>query len=399
MPRPTIRLYFEDAYLVEFEARVVAVREVEGRPAVVLDRTGFYPESGGQLWDLGTIGGAEVLKVLEDGEEVVHVLAKPLEGGTVLGKIDWPRRFDHMQQHTGQHILSQALLEVLGGETKSFHLGAEESTLEIGLAHISEESQDRVERRASEIVFENREVKTYEVARERIGEVPLRRPPKVAGAVRVVEVEGFDHSACGGTHVRRTGEIGLVKILAAERIRGNLRFAFVCGGRALAAFQVRNRAVRDLVGRFNVKPEEVAGSVERLAAELKDLKKALRRTEERLAVREAADYLAKAQGRVIAAVLQEKSPEAARALALSIVRQGTFAVCFGAFSEARSHLVLARAESLAADLRTLVPVLAPLVNGKGGGGPSLVEIAGSREADLSAAVARAADLLGNLSWS
>jgi len=392
----TTRLYFEDAYLTEFEGRVLARLEAEGKPAVVLDRTAFYPESGGQPWDLGTIDGIAVLKVVEDGEAIVHVVEKSPAEETVRGKIDGPRRFDHMQQHTGQHVLSQAFIEVLRGETRSFHLGAEESTLEIGLGTVSEESLDRVERRANEIIFEDRAVKTYFVPQERIAEVPLRRPPKVEGLVRVVEVEGFDFSACGGTHVRRTGEIGLAKILNAERIRGNLRFTFVCGGRALASFQIRNRVVRDLIARFNVRAQDVTASVERLAAELKDLKKSHKKTEERLAGFESADYIAKAQGRIIVAVLEEKSPEAARAMALSIVRQGAFAVCFGARSVTRSHLLLARSESLTADLRTLVPVLAPLVNGKGGGGPSLVEIAGDREADLAAAVARAAALLGNL---
>jgi alanyl-tRNA synthetase len=393
MTTPTTRLYFEDAYRTDFEARVVARLGVEGRPAVVLDRTEFYPESGGQPWDLGALNGISVVRVVEDGEAIVHILEKDVPGDEVQGRIDWARRFDHMQQHTGQHVLSQAFVEVARGETRSFHLGAEESTLEIGLANISDESLDRVERRANEIVFEDRAVKTYFVPQDRISEVPLRRPPKVEGLIRVVEVEGFDFSACGGTHVRKTGETGLIKVLSAERIRGNLRFPFVCGGRALASFQVRNRVVRDLVGRFNVQAKDVPASIERLAAELKDLKKHLKKVDEKLAGFEASEYIAKADGPVIGAVLEEKSPDAARALALSIVRQGSFAVCFGAKSEARSHLLLARSESLAVDLRQIVPVVAPLINGKGGGGPSLIEIAGDRAADLASAVARAVETI------
>jgi alanyl-tRNA synthetase len=392
----TRRLYFEDAYRTEFEARICERLAVEDRPAVVLDRTCFYPESGGQPWDLGTLGGVPVVKVVEEGETIVHVLEKEPAGDEVRGCIDWTRRFDHMQQHTGQHVLSQAFVEVLRGETRSFHLGAEESSLEIGLAMISDESLDRVERRANEVIFENREVKTYFVPPERIAQVPLRRPPKVEGTIRVVEVEGFDYSACGGTHVRRTGEIGLVKVLSAERIRGNLRFTFVCGGRALAAFQTRNRVVRDLVGRFNVQAKDVPASVERLGAELKDLKKSFKRIEEKLAVYEAAEYVSRTDGPVISAILEEKSPDAARALALSVVRRGTFVVCFGVRSETRSHLLVARSESLAVDLRSLVPVVASLLNGKGGGGSSLIEIAGDRDADLAAAVARAVEKIRSL---
>jgi len=393
MPDATTRLYFEDAYRTEFDARIVARLEADGRPAVVLDRTCFYPESGGQPWDLGTLGGIPVVKVIEEGEAIVHLLEREVEGLEVRGRVDWDRRFDHMQQHTGQHLLSHAFVEVLRGETRSFHLGAEESSLEVGLANASDESLARVERRANELIFENLEVKTYFVPPERIAEVPLRRPPKVEGTVRVVEVDGVEYSACGGTHVRRTGEIGQVKILASERIRGNLRFVFVCGRRALAAFELRNRVVRDLVGRFNVQAKDVPASVEKLAAEFKDFKKSQKKTEEKLAGYEAAEYAVRAEGPVIAAVLDDRSPEAARALALSIVRRGAFAVCFGAKSSERGHLLLARSESLAVDLRTLVPLLAPLVQGKGGGGPSLVEIAGGREADLQAAVAAASSLL------
>ncbi len=248
----TRRLFFEDVGLCEFAGRVVERRTVEGKPAVVLDQTAFYAESGGQPWDLGTLNGIPVLQVLDDEGAIVHVLERDVDGESVLGTIDWARRLDHMQQHTGQHVLSQAFIEIVNGETRSFHLGADVSTLEIGIGQISDETLDRVERRANEIVFEDRAVKTYFVPSERIAEVPLRRPPKVEGLVRVVEVEGFDYSACGGTHVRRTGEIGLIKVIASERIRGNVRFTFVCGGRALADSQVKTRVCRGLVGKFNV---------------------------------------------------------------------------------------------------------------------------------------------------
>jgi alanyl-tRNA synthetase len=274
--RMTERLYFEDARKTEFEARVVERLALEGSPGVVLDRTCFYPESGGQPWDLGTLGGARVLRVVEDGEAIVHVLEREAPGDVLRGTIDWPRRFDHMQQHTGQHVLSQAFLEAAAGETRSFHLGPEVSTLEIGLAAASDDLVDRVERRANEVVCEDREIRTFFVPAERIGEVPLRRPPKVQGTIRVVEVRGFDVSACGGTHVGRTGEIGMIKIVGWERIRGNHRFVFVCGGRALAAFEVRARVVRDLVARFNVAPAEIPAQVERMAAEAKAMKRALR---------------------------------------------------------------------------------------------------------------------------
>ena len=387
----THRLYFEDAYQTRFEADVVGRTAVEGRPALILDRTCFYPESGGQPWDKGTIEGVEVLKVVEDGERIVHVLAAEVPASRVKGEIDWAVRFDHMQQHSGQHILSQAFFERMRGETKSFHLGPDVSTLEIGIADAGEEAVSGVERRANEVVFENREIKTYFVPEEKIGGVPLRRPPKVTGLIRVVEADAFDYSACGGTHCRRTGEIGLIKITKWERIRGQIRFEFVCGGRALRDYALKNRILRHMAGQFNVKEADVPASVAKLSEELKALKKQAKKNEEALAVFEAQDLIQKAEGRILRRVFADRSPEGTRFLALHIIRKGPFVALFGAKSESRSHLILACSETLKLDMRRLVPLVSPLVNGRGGGGPSLVEIAGDRDADLVQAVNLAAE--------
>jgi len=391
----TRRLYFDDAYLTEFEAEVIDRLIVENQPALILDQTCFYPESGGQPWDKGTIDGVEVIKVVEDGERIVHVLARDVAAARVKGWIDWATRFDHMQQHSGQHLLSQAFFELLRGETKSFHLGADVSTLEIGLAKAAEEDIERVERRANEVAFENREIKTYFVPEEKIAEIPLRRPPKVSGLIRVVEADKFDYSACGGTHCRRTGEIGIIKITKSERIRGNLRFEFVCGGRALRDYALKNRVVRHLVNQFNVKEADVAPSVAKLTEEMKAVKKQARKSEEALAVFEAQEFIKRAEGKIIQQIFPEKSPEGARFLALNIIRQGELVCLFGAMSESRSHVILACSESLKLDMRRLVPVVSPLINGRGGGGPTLVEIAGDPAADLTAALHRAADFLKN----
>ncbi|MBN2264645.1 MAG: hypothetical protein JW775_02405 [Candidatus Aminicenantes bacterium] len=382
----TKRLYYEDACLTEFEADVVERREHDGRPAVVLDRTAFYPESGGQPWDKGELGGAAVIEVHDLGDAILHVLDRPVGGERLHGRVDWPTRFDHMQQHTGQHVLSQAFFEVLEGETRSFHRGPEVSTLEIGLASASEANLDKVEDRANAIVWEDRAVKISFVPEDRIGEVPLRRPPKKSGLLRVVEVDGFDFSACGGTHVRRTGEIGLVRLGPAEKIRGNLRFEFLCGGRALRDYRAKDRAARRQAASFSCGPADVPAQVEKLAAEAKALKKRARKLEERLAAFEAAEVIRSAPGRIIAAVLEDRTPDEARFLALNVIRSGEFAVAYGAPGGAQGHLIVARSESIPADLRQLVPVVAAVVPVKGGGGPSLVELVTPEKARLSEAV-------------
>jgi alanyl-tRNA synthetase len=389
----TRRLYYEDAYLLEFDAEVLTRTEHDGLPAVTLDRTAFYPESGGQPWDRGMLGGAEVVKVLDLDGGILHVLEREIGAGPAHGRVDRAVRFDHMQQHTGQHVLSQAFWELLKGETLSFHMGPDVSTLEFGLKNITDADWDRVEDRANAVVWENREVKTYFVPEERIGEVPLRRPPKKQGLLRVVEVDGFDCSACGGTHCRRTGEIGLIKLVGIEKIRGNLRFDFLCGGRALGDYRTKDRSVRKLAGAFSCSTGDVAGQVERLAAGEKALRKRARRLEERLAAFEAAEIVRAATGPIISGTLEDKTPEEARFLALNIIKSGEFAVVYGIAAESQGHLILARSESLKPDLRRLVPVVGAVLPVKGGGGPSLVELVTAEKDRLKEAVDAAVDWL------
>jgi alanyl-tRNA synthetase len=391
----THRLYYEDPYRVEFEAEIVERLVSENKPALVLDQTCFYPESGGQPSDQGTIEGVVVIKIVEEGEKIIHVLEREVTAQRIKGQVDWTARFDHMQQHSGQHILSQAFYEILKGETLSFHLGAGSSTVEIGIVKIGEEELGRVEKRANAIILEDRAIKTTSIDQEKIGDIPLRKPPKKKGLIRVVEVDGFDYSACGGTHCRRTGEIGLIKITKWERIRNNLRFEFVCGWRALADYGLKNGIVRQLTGRFSVKEGDVLASLGKLSEDLKASRKLAKKSEEKLAVFEAQEFMTKAEGKIIKEVFAEKTPDSAKFLALTIVKQGDFIVLFAAKSEARSHLILAASENLKIDMRRLVPIISPDINGKGGGSPVFVEIAGDPGADLSAALAKAQAFIKN----
>ena len=344
----TKKLYHEDTYRTEFDARVFERPEIEGRPAVVLDRTAFYPEAGGQSSDRGTLNGVAVIDVLDDEGTIIHVLAAPVEAEPVHGIVDLARRFDRMQQHSGQHVLSQAFYEILKGATLSFHIGDDVSSLEIGVAKISEADLDRVEVRANAVVFDDLEIKTYFVPEDEIGTVPLRKPPKKGedGMIRVVEVDRFDHSACGGTHCRRAGEIGLIKIIKWEKIRGNLRFEFVCGGRALRDYQDKNRTVRHVAAAFSVAERDIPAAIDKTQAEVKALKKRARRLEERVAAFEAGQMAREATGKVIQAVFEDRSPEEARFLALNIIKKGEFAVLFAAPGEGRRQSVPRRSRHL-----------------------------------------------------
>jgi alanyl-tRNA synthetase len=226
----TERLYYSDSYLREFTARVVD-RSSDGL-TVYLDRTAFYPDSGGQPHDLGRIGGAAVLDVVDDGERIAHRTAVPVPDGEAHCSIAWPRRFDHMQQHSGQHVLSAVFEEAFKLRTVSFHLGAESSTIDLEGGSVTPAQLREVERRANAVIWENRSVTVgFEAASDVQG---LRKASEREGPLRIVSVEGLDRSACGGTHVRATGEIGVILLRKAEKIRQSVRVEFLCGGRAVA---------------------------------------------------------------------------------------------------------------------------------------------------------------------
>lgn len=389
MRKETKRLYFENPYRMEFEAQVVERLIYEQKPTLILDQTCFYPESGGQPSDRGVIDGIEVLHVLEENNQVLHILKEDVSSAKILGKIGWQRRFDHMQQHAGQHILSQSLYELYKTETLSFHLGDASSTVEIDLRKIREEEAEETERRANEIVFEDREIKSYFFRDEEISGIPLRKPPKKKGLIRVVEISNFDYSACGGTHPRRTGEIGLIKILKWERIRDNVRFEFVCGRRALEDYMRKNRNLRQLSQKFTAHEQEILASVEKLFVDLKSQKKKNKKKQEKIIQYEAQEVIQRAEGKIIREIFTERTRDEVRFLALNIIKSGEFVVLYGLRSEERVQMILARSETIEMDLRELVLELSSLIKGKGGGSPSLVDITGERIQNLELALDKA----------
>lgn len=229
----TERLYYADCYLPTFEAHVVATRPRDGGILVYLDRSAFYPASGGQPADRGTLGDVRVLDVIEEGEAVAHIVEARPQAEVVTGVIDWMRRFGHMQQHTGQHILSAAFKETFQLKTISFHMGEEVSTIDLDSDRVSARQIELAESRANEVVFENRNVDIlFRTADEARG-MQLRKPAGRQGEVRVISIENFDLSACGGTHVGRTGSVGVILVRKCERMKGQTRLEFVCGRRAL----------------------------------------------------------------------------------------------------------------------------------------------------------------------
>ena len=416
----TRRLYHADAYATEFESAVIRVEPCEKCAqasggagareqcrAMVLEATLFYPEVGGQPCDTGWISDLRVERVIEAEGEILHLVeggalsALPAAGDKVGGRIDWPRRFLNMQQHTGQHILSQAFLKVLGARTVSSRLGVGHSTIDVARLDLTWDDLGRVERAANAIVYEDRPVKIYEARAGELAGVRAKQEP-VGDLLRIVEVDRFDISPCGGTHVRRAGEVGLVKILRWEKVRDTSRVEFICGALAEADYFWKNQAIVDLAQEFTTKDTEVAEMVRRwerstrdLAREVAGLRGALidyRLKDLEAAAREIAG------ARLVAVVLEGEPPAAVREIASRLVAPGGRVALIMSRAE-RVHFVFARSADLTVDMRQAAQAAAAVLEGKGGGKPEASEGGGKlperAEAALAAAVEKVSALLGN----
>jgi alanyl-tRNA synthetase len=281
----TERLYYTDCYLREFQGRVVDCAD-NGR-RVYLDRTAFYPTSGGQPFDTGTLGGARVIDVVEEGGRIAHILDRPLPAGETAGAVDWERRYGHMQQHTGQHLLSAVLQELYRIPTVSFHLGSEASTIDVD-GWLTPEQMGNIELRCAEVVSEARPVRiSFE---ESAAGLDLRKASAREGTLRIVTIEGLDRSACGGTHLRSTAEIGPVLLGRTEKVRSTLRLEFVCGQRALRRARADHAALAAIARVLSASAAKAAS----LVADLADRNKALEKERLRLACE-----LARHEGRAL----------------------------------------------------------------------------------------------------
>jgi alanyl-tRNA synthetase len=385
------RIYYTDPACREFDARVVASLEHEGRPAVRLDRSAFYPTSGGQPHDVGRLGGAGVVDVVDADAGVLHVLdARLPEDASVRGTIDWARRFDHMQQHTGQHILSAAFDRLFDNRTVSFHMGPEAVSIDLA-GESSPEAIERALALANEVVWEDRPVTIRFATAAEAAALPLRKAPARDGDLRLIDVSGFDLSACGGTHVASTGQVGIIVALGAERFKGGTRLAFACGGRARRAFGSLRDAVAGCVRALSVLPAELPDAVARTVADAKDLRKANQRLQAALAAHEGArlaqDAVEQDGVRVVAAVLDGWDAAGLKAVALAAAASPATVVVLVS-STLPVSVVVARAPGLPADAGQVLRALIERFGGRGGGKADLAQgggMAGDPAAILAAA--------------
>ncbi len=373
----TERLYYTDPYLREFDANVLRVEHREGRLAAVLDRTAFYPTSGGQPFDVGTLGESTVVDVVDrDDGVILHVVDQAVAPGPVHGRIDWARRFEHMQQHTGQHVLSAAFDRLLGARTESFHLGTSSATIDLNRT-ITPQEIKRVEDEANRIVWEDRPVAIRFADPEEAARLPLRKEPARTGRLRIIEVQDFDTSACGGTHVARTGAVGAITIRSSERFRGGTRVEFLCGVRALRGYRELRAAVDGSIRLLSVLPSELPAGIERLQEEMKEAKHTIKDLQTKLAVFEGLYLAGRAESigsvRAVLAFIGGWDQNGMKSVATAITsRHPGYVVAL--FNAVHPFLaVIARAPDVTVDCGLILKKLIERFGGKGGGRPDLAQ--------------------------
>jgi alanyl-tRNA synthetase len=373
---PTTRLYYSDPQLREFAAQVTARQLIGGKPAVALDRTAFYPTGGGQPNDLGVLrlpdgGTVAVVDVLVEDDWVWHVLGGDLPGDTVQGEIAWDRRFDHMQQHTGQHVLSQAFAQECDAETVAFRLGEKASTIDLNRIDLDAAALARAEAAANAVIDAALPVTASFISPEELAALPLRKPPKVTENIRIVQVSGFDWSACGGTHVANTSHIQLIKIVGTERRGPELRVSFLCGRRVRADYARLKALAQGLVARYTAGEDDMLDLLDRRAAEADALRKEVAELEKQWAESTAdALYAGAAPGngiRFVAAGL-DVNVERAKKVAQALRARPGVVACIGARGE-RPQILATRSDDVRMDANAILRSAVAAGGGRGGGRP------------------------------
>lgn len=398
----TERLYYNDSHLTEFEARVMAVTErVSGWTAVTLDRTAFYPTGGGQPSDTGTLNDTRVVECIDmEDEGVLHVLqGRNLDVGTVVkGSVDWPRRLDHIQQHTGQHILSQAFVSLFNAETRGFRMLDGYSEIDVALENPTEDKIERAVELANQIIWEDRPIHIRQVTKEEADALPLRKESQREGELRLIEIEGFDLTPCGGTHARAAGEVGIIAVRSFERAKGMARIEFVAGGRAHADYNRANHVARSVAAMFSVGRDEIPASVARLLEENKQLTRRIRTLEEIAARVEAEELLSQAETladgtKLYSRIFEERDAESLKKLALALIANQKTVALLGSRDRDAARLVFARSADAPGDMNVLMRVSCALLQGRGGGRADMAQGGGRLVEKLSSAIENAAQSL------
>jgi alanyl-tRNA synthetase len=373
------KIFYQDAYIKSFTAQVLDQgKDSDGKYFIVLDQTAFYPTGGGQPHDMGTIENIKVLNVEEAEGEVRHYLESEFQNvsSPVYGVIDWDRRYDHMQQHAGQHILSASFEQQFGYKTIGFHLGNETLTIDLETADLLESEAVQVEELANQIILENRPIETKWVTEDELVHYDLRKETKVKEDIRLVIIPNFDYNGCGGTHPKATGEVQAIKIVDWERQKKKVRVQFVCGNRVLKQFHKKNKVLMELTKLLNAPEKDMVDAVTRILENSKSMEKELEQSREALLHYEAKSLFekGKSENRIISGVFQNRSIQELQKLARIIIAEDEETiVLIVSQNENRLQLVCARGPAETASMKKVIGNALSTINGKGGGSDAFAQ--------------------------
>jgi alanyl-tRNA synthetase len=397
----TERLYYSDSHLIEFDARVVDVADrVSGWTALVLDRTAFYPTGGGQPSDTGTLNSVRVVECIDDGDNgVLHVVqgTAPSRGDVVRGRVDWSRRLDHMQQHTGQHILSQALITLFNAPTRSFRVLEASCQIDVELNNPTTEIIERAVELANNVIWEDRAITIRSVTSGEAAELPLRKEPARDGDLRLIEIEGFDLTPCGGTHAYRTGEVGMIAVRSWERAKGLTRIEFVAGVRALGDYRKANKSAREVAALFSTGRDDAPQLAAQMVEEHKELNRRIRVLEELAAEAEAQKLLSSASNGIVLHTFEARDAESLKKLAHALISHPQIVALLGSRDKDTARLVFARSADAVGDMNALMLEACALLDGRGGGKPEMAQGGGKKVEKLQEALTHALTLLNRAS--
>lgn len=383
--------YYQDSMMKEFSADIVQTGIDDLGHYVVLSNTAFYPTGGGQPHDTGWINDVQVVNVEKVEEEIRHYISGNAEGlsGTVTGKLDWTRRFDHMQQHTGQHILTAAFVELFDFQTVSFHLGTELVSIDLNTADVTPEQLAEAEKRANDIILENRPIETKWVTKEELAQYSLRKDVSVDEDIRLVIIPDYDYNGCGGTHPTSTGQVQMIQIMETEKMKSNIRVHFVCGDRVRKQLAMRKHVLSDVARQLSVPEKEAGLALVKVMQTAKQTDKALAEVRDALLVYEAKELAGHGET-VISEAYENRTIQELQKLARFITAENSKAIAFLAADNAdKLQFVAARGTDVPVSMKNISGKILPLINGKGGGNDALVQ--GGGENNLSPK-----DLLGEM---
>jgi len=375
----TEKLFLNDSYINEFKANIVEIVKVKENYGIVLDKTYFYPENGGQPSDLGTIDSVEVIDVYYFNDKIIHLISEEIEKKEVVCKLNFERRFDLMQQHLGQHILSRCLEIKHEANTVGFHIGDDYVTIDID-KKLNNFEIDEIEKFSNEMVFKNLKVNILYPTEEELKALPLRKQPSVSENIRIVEIDKFDYSPCGGTHPKTTSEVGLIKIKKIKNHKNGLRIEFVCGRWALNDYRYKNEYINEISDMFAIKDIQVKERVMLLNNELIESKKKIDILKDELLEYEMKnienDFILKNNIKIIGKYIDDKSIKDLRAIGNAIIQKDNYLICLISNENNKANMVIGKSKNLKVDSKEMFNKYIALLNGKGGGSPFLLQGSG-----------------------